>query len=235
MRSLDSVKGSTGIRLFGVLSGKEIRKLPKLPGTGVALVFSPDGRTLAATRGSYTINLWDVAADRQPHPIVGHEAPIQSVAFFPDGKRLVSTDTSSGMIVWDIASGRDLAHPRNHNPTLFPAVNGDGESLHFIGSGLIYHWDLRTGRQTAQATLVGQAMNALALSPDGRSVASMTYQPRRQLHLCDLKDGKASVLLDQSNTEWVSPGVRTLWRGWRDLTILVAGYRAGKAEERPGR
>jgi hypothetical protein len=24
------------------------------------------------------------------------------------------------------------------------------------------------------------------------------------------------------------PGVRTLWRGWRDLTLLVAGYRAGK-------
>ena len=24
------------------------------------------------------------------------------------------------------------------------------------------------------------------------------------------------------------PGVRTLWRGWRDLTILVAGYRAGR-------
>jgi hypothetical protein len=24
------------------------------------------------------------------------------------------------------------------------------------------------------------------------------------------------------------PGVRTLWRGWRDLSILVAGYRAGK-------
>ena len=24
------------------------------------------------------------------------------------------------------------------------------------------------------------------------------------------------------------PGVRTLWRGWRDLAILVAGYRAGR-------
>ena len=24
------------------------------------------------------------------------------------------------------------------------------------------------------------------------------------------------------------PGSRTLWRGWRDLGILVAGYRAGK-------
>jgi hypothetical protein len=24
------------------------------------------------------------------------------------------------------------------------------------------------------------------------------------------------------------PGVRVLWRGWRDLTILVAGYVAGR-------
>ncbi|MHB1423646.1 MAG: IS4 family transposase [Gemmataceae bacterium] len=24
------------------------------------------------------------------------------------------------------------------------------------------------------------------------------------------------------------PDVRTLWRGWRDLSLLVAGYRAGR-------
>jgi Transposase DNA-binding/Transposase Tn5 dimerisation domain len=28
------------------------------------------------------------------------------------------------------------------------------------------------------------------------------------------------------------PGVRTLWRGWRDLAILVAGYRAGRRKNR---
>jgi hypothetical protein len=28
------------------------------------------------------------------------------------------------------------------------------------------------------------------------------------------------------------PGVRTLWRGWRDLALLVAGYRAGKQQAR---
>jgi len=27
------------------------------------------------------------------------------------------------------------------------------------------------------------------------------------------------------------PGVRTLWRGWRDLAILVAGYRAGRRKK----
>lgn len=27
------------------------------------------------------------------------------------------------------------------------------------------------------------------------------------------------------------PGVRTLWRGWRDLAILVAGYRAGRRKQ----
>jgi hypothetical protein len=31
------------------------------------------------------------------------------------------------------------------------------------------------------------------------------------------------------------PGVRTLWRGWRDLAILVAGYRAGRADRRVGK
>src|SRR5262249_15482264 len=31
------------------------------------------------------------------------------------------------------------------------------------------------------------------------------------------------------------PGVRTLWRGWRDLAILAAGYRAGKRPPRTGK
>ena len=31
------------------------------------------------------------------------------------------------------------------------------------------------------------------------------------------------------------PGVRTLWRGWRDLAVLVAGYRAGQQVGRGGR
>jgi hypothetical protein len=26
------------------------------------------------------------------------------------------------------------------------------------------------------------------------------------------------------------PGVRTLWRGWRDLTLLVTGYRLARAQ-----
>jgi hypothetical protein len=31
------------------------------------------------------------------------------------------------------------------------------------------------------------------------------------------------------------PGVRTLWRGWRDLSLLVAGYRAGQQQSRAKR
>jgi Transposase Tn5 dimerisation domain len=29
------------------------------------------------------------------------------------------------------------------------------------------------------------------------------------------------------------PGVRTLWRGWRDLSLLVAGYRAARIDALP--
>ena len=31
------------------------------------------------------------------------------------------------------------------------------------------------------------------------------------------------------------PGARTLWRGWRDLSLLVAGYRAAQSNARPAR
>ncbi len=202
-----AVEDYTGMHLFGVLSGKEIRKLSRPPGASRTLIFSPDGRTLAALGGGHTIDLWDVADDRQPYPPIGHPSLLQTLVFFPDGKRLVATDGSGGMIVWDIASGRDLAHLRNGSPSLFPVVDEDGERLRFLSSTTVFRWDPLTGRQVGQTFLAGQALNALALSPDGRSVASMTFQPtppRRQLHLSDLQDGKARRLPGLPEQAWVS-------------------------------
>src|SRR5262249_16284397 len=185
----------TRIRLIGVLSGKEIRKLTVPQGSNSTLLFSPDGRTLAAARGSHTINLWDMAADRQLHPIAGHEAAIESIVCWRDGKRLVSADYNRGMIVWDVTSGRELARRENNTPSLSVAVDGDGDAVRFAGYDVAAHrWNLSTGREERQQVLVGLSTNQLALSPDGRSMAIMTFGRARQLQLCDLKDNKMTVL-----------------------------------------
>src|SRR5262249_11718524 len=49
-----------------------------------SLVFSPDGKTLAAGVGD-TIKLWDVRSTREVAILRGHKRSVLSVAFSPDG------------------------------------------------------------------------------------------------------------------------------------------------------
>jgi hypothetical protein len=60
--------------------------------------------------------------------------------------------------------------------------------------------------------VTGEAANAATAVPTIEQAAK--WIGRLGGHLARKRDGM--------------PGVRTLWRGWRDLAILVAGYRAGK-------
>lgn len=193
------------IRLFGVLSGKEIRKLPKKkPVPSVMLVFSPDGRTLAAFPSAAPIQLWDVVAQRRLHPPVGHEADIRALAFFPDGHRLVSADRTGELRVWDIASGQTLAEQTYNYGAVSLTVDGDGETVRFAGNdSSVHQWDFRTGREQVQPKVMdGLYTTSLALSPDGRSLAILVPNrgtPQKQpvtfeLRLHDFKTNQSIVL-----------------------------------------
>jgi WD40 repeat protein len=54
-----------------------------------ALVFSPDGRTLAVALGR-TVQLWDVATGKRLACLEGHEGKVICLAFSPDGALLAS-------------------------------------------------------------------------------------------------------------------------------------------------
>ncbi len=201
------------IRLIGVLSGKEIRKLPKnKPEHSQMLAFSPDGRTLVEVSSGPTIHLWDVVAGRRLHPPVGHEAAVHALAFFPDGKRLVSADQSGELRVWDIASGQTLAQrPYNHQAESL-TVDSDGETVRFACNDRSTHqWNSRTGRdQVGQGVAYGLTTSSFALSPDGRSLAIVVLkggaQPNRsdayELRLYDLNTNKWIVLPHSPGQSW---------------------------------
>jgi hypothetical protein len=78
---------------------------------GETVAFSPDGRTLAATRYK-GIALWDVDTARLlSPPLVGHTERVFSIAFSPDGKILASTGTTEedqNVILWDVATRQPL-------------------------------------------------------------------------------------------------------------------------------
>lgn len=80
-----------------------VRYLRGHTGTTWALVFSPDGATLASGHGDGTIMLWD-AAGFEPlgPPLEAHTGAVKSIAFSPDGKSLYSGGTGGKLFAWNL-------------------------------------------------------------------------------------------------------------------------------------
>jgi hypothetical protein len=47
--------------------------------------------------------------------------------------------------------------------------------------------------------------------------------------------GGAGTINRMNGTGWYTLDANGVWRGWRDLALLVAGYRAGKQQTRAKR
>ena len=97
------------IRLWDVATGREVARLG---GHGLwvsALVFFPDGKTLASASADQTIRLWDLTRlDRVPPPrtLRGHRHEIWRLALLPDHRTLVSGSKDGTVMFWDTGIGR---------------------------------------------------------------------------------------------------------------------------------
>ncbi|WP_434099636.1 nSTAND1 domain-containing NTPase [Streptomyces minutiscleroticus] len=209
-----------------------------------SLVFSPDGRTLAAlTGGENTFQLWDVADPAHPVP---HGPPVKlrtryagadALAFGPDGRTLATDHDDRTVQLWDVA---DPSRPRPLGKPLTGHkgyVNGlafspDGRTL-ASGSadGTVRLWDVTDPRRATPrgAPLKGHSgpVNTLLFSPDGRTLASGGDDDTVRLWK-NTGTGTAAPLGDPltGHTEAVvsltfSPDGRTLASGGNDNTIRL--------------
>jgi WD40 repeat protein len=55
-----------------------------------AVVFSPDGKTVASASDDKTVKLWDTGTGTKQHTLRGHSDWISAVVFSPDGKTVAS-------------------------------------------------------------------------------------------------------------------------------------------------
>jgi WD40 repeat protein len=176
--------------VFGLVSGKEIRRFSRPVGMDGLVAFSPDGQTLALLGNSSPILLWDVPADRLVCPLVSHRSPPSALAFLPDGKRLASAGRTDGLIVWDVAAGRDIARHRHSYP--FAAgftVSGDGSRLQYVGLDRTLHlWDPQRGAEELRPLPRRVTFNHFTASHDGRTVVGDSSAASPGLGLYDVHD-----------------------------------------------
>jgi WD40 repeat protein len=123
------------IHLWDVTSGvkKRVIQGPRKP---CAVVFSPDGKSLAvSTMLNFIVRIWDVETGKEVHHLEGHEPWAESVAFSPDGKLLVCGTLDGSLHLWDLATGNELPRKAGHHgPIRAIAGSSDGQSVATVGA-----------------------------------------------------------------------------------------------------
>jgi cytochrome c len=135
----------------------------------VSLAVSPDSARLASASWDHTVRLWSLN-DGGQQVREGHSQQVNGVAFTPDGRSLVSVGYDSELRIWPLAGGAPntiaLGSPLNA-----VAVAPNGEIVAAGADGKL-HFLTTEGREGGEAQAGQTAIVALAVSPDGMSVAA---------------------------------------------------------------
>ncbi len=124
------------------------------------LVFSPDGRLLAAADVDFRVRLIDVGTGHVRQTLEGHTDVVLWLAFAPHGKTLASGGSDPTVRLWDVQTGKELRILRGNK--------GQAWAVNFSPDGSL----LATGRTIVEA---GKRTNEVILWD------AQSWQPRRVL------------------------------------------------------
>jgi WD40 repeat protein len=154
-----------------------------LGGGATSLAFSPDGLRLA-TGGCEdpTIKIWDVLTGQETLTLRGHHETIFGLSFSPDGHRLFSASADHTVRAWDGTpaerrTSSELQILRGHEGRVNSlAFSHDSRSL--VSGGMdrtARLWDVNTGRELRTLIRGASPVYAVALSPDGYTLATGSF------------------------------------------------------------
>jgi RNA polymerase sigma factor (sigma-70 family) len=259
------------VRLWDARTGKEVsrwkmdaqeRQFPMVDSASLGgVTFSSDGKFIAVVRGGEVAVIRDVTTGKNVHLLRA-----SCVAFSPDGKLVACGERSTeggvdypGVIrLYDFGSGRQVRELRGHltavasvhfSPTGKTLISR-GQTLDGLRTGapgesetkFVRVWDVATGKELQVSIGGGQHIEGMALSPNGRTVASISSGRKITLWETITGDRRAELVshADFINAFAFSPDGRTLasagaYDGVVCLWDLPSGVEIGRLEGHRGR
>ncbi|WP_045877743.1 TIR domain-containing protein [Pseudofrankia sp. DC12] len=158
----------------------------------LAVVFSPDGETLASSSRDGTIRLWDVRRGIERALISGRPMSARALAFSPDGKILIAAGTVA-VYLWDVATCAPRAQLVGHTaPVLGCAVSPDGSLLATVSADQTTRlWRLPDGKYVTSLRGLGNVVRAEFLEQ-----TQLLTLDDRGVTRWDLEAGQGAVIAD---------------------------------------
>ncbi|WP_285580447.1 hypothetical protein [Herbidospora sp. NBRC 101105] len=193
--------GGDGVRIREPRTGKVIDSFDEARQVN-AVVFAPDGRTLAVAEQNGLIRIWDVAAHRFVRELAGHRGAVTSLAFDHGTGLLASGGADQSVRLWDPNRSTSAVHVlRGHGDRVTSvAFSSDGAFLASGGDdGTIRLWNPAAGVRVG-APLRGHTgyVRAVAFAREGHLLASTGQDDTVRLWDADGRRQAAQPLLGHS-------------------------------------
>ncbi|KAF5336335.1 hypothetical protein D9611_006656 [Ephemerocybe angulata] len=212
------------------------------------LVFSPDGKYIAAAVGSqklgtYSVIVYTRGGHHAPEiPAMMHPHRVRSVAYSPNGRCIASASTDGAIRIWDAQTGMPASEPlQGHTDTVWAVAYSPDSTYIASGSAdkTIRLWDAQTGLPVLQpSTGHTGTVCAVAYSPDGKYIVSGSADDT--LRVWDAQTGRAVFGPITGHTDIVrsvaySPDGNHIVSGSYDRTVRIWDAHTGQAAVGPMR
>jgi WD40 repeat protein len=167
--------GAGALELWDVRRRHRLGTFPGGAAGTSRLIFSPDGRTLAAGSQQGSVRLWDVEGRRLLGTLSGHTDWIWCLAFSRDGRTLASGGVDGMVRLWDVPGRRERCPPLQLHgaPACGLAFSRDGRTLAMANQTRgVMLWNVETRQQVAMLSGHELGVQCVAFSPDGNTLAT---------------------------------------------------------------
>jgi len=224
--------GNNFITLWNAENGQVFKTLTGQHTSQIfSLQFSPTAPILASSSADYSICLWHIVDGQPLKTLRGHHDWVRSVAFSPEGDRLVSVGQDGVMNLWEVSTGSCLKTWRDFDTWIWSVdFHPDGDRVVTASGNTLTLWDIHADLPLQTYTGHTQRIRSVAVSPDGRWLASCGQD--NLIHLWDTNTGAILQTLTKHDQQVMSvqfsPAGRYLASGSADETIVIWDLETGQ-------
>ncbi len=215
------------LQVFDAMNSEPVVRLDGINTRTVQLVFSPDGKRIAAAVSDGTVRIFDAESAEQLMVHDRHEGEPE-VSFSNDGRRMVSVGRDSAMEVWDTATGEVVQRweEKFRNSWQSPKFSPDDRRIIVLSKN---SWDrfqildIASGEKVA-ALPRGESgqpqynLRFVKFAPDGQSIMTADLQ---SIRIWYSDNSKGQVSARSETTEFVRELQQLQEQG--NLTVRALG------------